>query len=153
MLRQSFELNFYGHQRVAQNAVRIMRAQGTGGCLLFNVSKQAVNPGPGFGPYGLPKAATFLLVRQYAIEYGAEGIRSNAVNADRIRSGLLTDEMIARRAQARGVSEQDYIKGNLLGREVTADDVAQAFLHQALELKTTGDVTTVDGGNIAAALR
>jgi hypothetical protein len=31
--------------------------------------------------------------------------------------------------------------------------VAEAFLHQALELKTTGDVTTVDGGNIAAALR
>ena len=37
--------------------------------------------------------------------------------------------------------------------EVTAEDVAQAFLHQAMELKTTGDVTTVDGGNIAAALR
>jgi hypothetical protein len=30
--------------------------------------------------------------------------------------------------------------GNLLGREVTADDVAQAFLHQSLELKTTGDI-------------
>jgi hypothetical protein len=43
--------------------------------------------------------------------------------------------------------------GNLLKREVTADDVAQAFLHQALALKTTADVTTVDGGNIAAALR
>jgi hypothetical protein len=51
------------------------------------------------------------------------------------------------------VSEKDYMSGNLLQREVTADDVAQAFLHQALELKTTGDVTTVDGGNIAAALR
>src|SRR5438874_10902741 len=58
MLRRSFELNFYGHQRVAQAAVKIMLAQGTGGCLLFDVSKQAVNPGPNFGPYGLPKAAT-----------------------------------------------------------------------------------------------
>ena len=44
VLRKSFELNFYGHQRVAQAAVKIMLAQGTGGCLLFNVSKQAVNP-------------------------------------------------------------------------------------------------------------
>jgi hypothetical protein len=26
-------------------------------------------------------------------------------------------------------------------------------LHHALELKTTADVTTVDGGNIAAAMR
>jgi rhamnose utilization protein RhaD (predicted bifunctional aldolase and dehydrogenase)/NAD(P)-dependent dehydrogenase (short-subunit alcohol dehydrogenase family) len=153
VLRQSFELNFYGHQRVAQAAVKIMLAQGTGGCLLFNVSKQAVNPGPNFGPYGLPKAATLFLVRQYAVDYGADGIRANAVNADRIRSGLLTDGFIAERAKARGLSETDYLRGNLLGREVTADDVAQAFLHQALELKTTGDVTTVDGGNIAAAMR
>ena len=38
-------------------------------------------------------------------------------------------------------------------REVTAEDVAQAFLHQALELKTIADVTAVDGGNIAAAMR
>src|SRR5215510_10299134 len=153
ILRQSFEINFYGHQRVAQNAVKMMQAQGTGGCLLFNVSKQAINPGPRFGPYGLPKAATLFLVRQYALDYGAVGIRANAVNADRIRSGILTPEMIAARAKARGLSEKDYMAGNLLGREVTADDVAQAFVHQALELKTTGDVTTVDGGNIAAALR
>jgi NAD(P)-dependent dehydrogenase (short-subunit alcohol dehydrogenase family) len=153
LLRKSFELNFYGHQRVAQAAVRIMLAQGTGGCLLFNVSKQAVNPGPNFGPYGLPKAATLFLVRQYALDYGADGIRANAVNADRIRSGLLTDDFIKARSAARGLSEKEYMSGNLLGREVTADDVAQAFLHQALELKTTGDITTVDGGNIAAALR
>jgi rhamnulose-1-phosphate aldolase/alcohol dehydrogenase len=152
-LRKSFELNFYGHQRVAQAATRIMLAQGTGGCLLFNVSKQAVNPGPNFGPYGLPKAATLFLVRQYALDYGADGIRANAVNADRIRSGLLTDDFIAERSKSRGVSEKDYMSGNLLAREVTADDVAQAFLAQALALKTTADVTTVDGGNIAAALR
>ena len=153
VLRESFELNFYGHQRVAQAAVKIMLAQGTGGCLLFNVSKQAVNPGPNFGPYGIPKAALLALMRQYALDYGADGIRANAVNADRIRSGLLTPEMIASRAKARGLSEKDYMSGNLLGREVTADDVAQAFLHQALALKTTADVTTVDGGNIAAAMR
>lgn len=153
VLRQSFELNFYGHQRVAQAAVKIMRAQGTGGCLLFNVSKQAVNPGPDFGPYGLPKAATLFLVRQYALDHGSEGIRANAVNADRIRSGLLTEEMIASRSKMRGVSEESYMRGNLLGREVAAEDVAQAFLAQALALKTTADVTTVDGGNIAAALR
>jgi NAD(P)-dependent dehydrogenase (short-subunit alcohol dehydrogenase family) len=153
VMRKSFELNFYGHQRVAQAAVKIFLAQNTGGCLLFNVSKQAVNPGPNFGPYGIPKAAELALMRQYALDYGADGIRANAVNADRIRSGLLTADMIASRSKARGLSEQDYMSGNLLGREVTADDVAQAFLHQALALKTTADVTTVDGGNIAAAMR
>ena len=152
-LRESFELNFFAHQKVAQAAVGIMLKQGTGGCLLFNVSKQAVNPGADFGPYGLPKAATLLLVRQYALDYGADGIRSNAVNADRIRSGILTEDFIAQRAKSRGLSEKEYMSGNLLQREVTAEDVAQAFLHQALELKTTANITTVDGGNIAAALR
>jgi len=53
------------------------------------------------------------------------------------------------RKSVRRAAPQDYMTGNLLRREVTADDVAQAFL----ALKTTADVTTVDGGNIAAALR
>jgi rhamnose utilization protein RhaD (predicted bifunctional aldolase and dehydrogenase)/NAD(P)-dependent dehydrogenase (short-subunit alcohol dehydrogenase family) len=153
LLRKSFELNFFAHQSVAQNAVRLMQAQGTGGVLLFNASKQAVNPGVHFGAYGLPKAATLFLSRQYALEHGKDGIRVNAVNADRIRSGLLNDEMIAARSSSRGLTVKDYMSGNLLGLEVTADDVAQAFVHQALATRTTADVTTVDGGNIAAALR
>ena len=152
-LRQSFELNFFAHHSLAQNAVRVMRAQGTGGTLLFNASKQAVNPGANFGAYGTAKAATVLLCRQYALEHGADGIRSNAVNADRIRSGLLTDAMIASRSRSRGLDEHSYMSGNLLGQEVLAEDVAQAFLSLALAAKTTGHILTVDGGNIAAALR
>jgi rhamnose utilization protein RhaD (predicted bifunctional aldolase and dehydrogenase)/NAD(P)-dependent dehydrogenase (short-subunit alcohol dehydrogenase family) len=152
-LRKSFELNFFAHQHVAQNAVRIMKAQGTGGCLLFNTSKQAVNPGKDFGPYGLPKAATLFLVKQYALDHGADGIRANAVNADRIRTGLLTSDMIKSRAGARGISEADYMSGNLLKREVTADDVADAFVYLATAAKTTAAVITVDGGNIEASLR
>jgi NAD(P)-dependent dehydrogenase (short-subunit alcohol dehydrogenase family) len=152
-LRKSFELNFFAHQAVAQNAVRIMRAQGLGGCLLFNTSKQAVNPGRDFGPYGLPKAATLFLMKQYALDHGAEGIRANAVNADRIRSGLLTDSMIAARSKARGLSERDYMAGNLLRQEVTAEDVAREFVALALAKKTTAAIVTVDGGNIEASLR
>ncbi|MBI1328438.1 MAG: bifunctional aldolase/short-chain dehydrogenase [Alphaproteobacteria bacterium] len=152
-LRKSFELNFFGHQHVAQNAVHVMKQQGTYGCLLFNTSKQAVNPGKDFGPYGLPKAATLFLVRQYALDHGKDGIRANAVNADRIRSGLLTDEMVAARAKARGVSEDQYMSGNLLGREVYAAEVAEAFVYLAGAEKTTAAVITVDGGNIEAALR
>ncbi|MFQ5955818.1 MAG: bifunctional aldolase/short-chain dehydrogenase [Kiloniellales bacterium] len=153
VLRQSFELNFFAHQTVAQNAVRVMQAQETGGCLLFNASKQAVNPGAELGPYGLAKAATLALMRQYAVDYGADGVRANAVNADRVRSGLLTDEMVTARARARSVTEAEYMTGNLLRREVKPEDVAQAFVDLALAAKTTGAITTVDGGNIAAAPR
>src|ERR1700738_5544435 len=112
-LRRSFELNFFAHQLVAQNAVRVMRWQETGGAILFNISKQAINPGPNFGAYGIPKAATLSLVRQYALEHGRDKIRVNAVNADRIRSGLLTDDMIRSRARGRGASQKNYILGNL----------------------------------------
>ena len=153
VLRLSFELNFFAHQTVAQCAVRIMSAQGTGGCLLFNISKQAVNPGKDFGPYGLPKAAALFLVKQYALDHGKDSIRANAVNADRIRTGLLTDEMVTNRSKARGLSEKDYMSGNLLGREVTAEDVAEAFIYLALANKTTAAAITVDGGNIEASLR
>jgi rhamnose utilization protein RhaD (predicted bifunctional aldolase and dehydrogenase)/NAD(P)-dependent dehydrogenase (short-subunit alcohol dehydrogenase family) len=152
-LRKSFELNFFAHQTVMKNAVKIMKLQGTGGSLLFNVSKQAVNPGPDAGPYGLPKAATLALMRQYAIEAGKHGIRANAVNADRIQSGLLTKEKITARASARGVDEAEYLAGNILGKEVTAQDVAKAFAQLALAESTVATVVTVDGGNIAAALR
>lgn len=153
LLRASFELNFFAHQAVAQGAVRIMRKQGTGGVLLFNISKQAVNPGPDFGPYGLPKAATLALMRQYAIDYGAEGIRANGVNADRVHTGLLSEDLLARRAAARGLSKDAYLRGNLLRREVAVADVAQAFVALASAHATTGHVATVDGGNIAATLR
>jgi NAD(P)-dependent dehydrogenase (short-subunit alcohol dehydrogenase family) len=124
-----------------------------GGQLLFNISKQALNPGPGFGAYGIAKAALLALMRQYALEGGPEGVRANAVNADRIRSGLLDDDLIRRRAAARGLSESDYMAGNLLGREVRATDVADAFVALARMESTTGALLTVDGGNVAAMVR
>jgi len=120
---------------------------------LFNASKQALNPGRAFGPYGLPKAATLFLMRQYAVDYGGDGIRSNAINADRIRSGILSEDMIASRSRARGLDEAEYMAGNLLRKEVRARDVAAAFVYLASAERTTAAVLTVDGGNIAASVR
>ncbi len=161
-LRASFELNFFAHQNVAQAALAVFRAQDRpegggrpvlGGQLLFNVSKQALNPGPNFGAYGISKAALLALVRQYALEEGEAAVRVNAINADRIRSGLLDDTMIKERSAARGLSEELYMAGNLLGAEVRASDVADAFVALARMERTTGAVLTVDGGNVAAMVR
>jgi rhamnose utilization protein RhaD (predicted bifunctional aldolase and dehydrogenase)/NAD(P)-dependent dehydrogenase (short-subunit alcohol dehydrogenase family) len=153
VLRQSLEINLLAHQWVAAAATRILRAQGQGGFLLFNASKAAFNPGEGFGPYAVPKAALVALMKQYALEGGRDGIRASAVNADRIRTGLFPPEMIAVRARARGIAPDEYFRSNLLHREVTADDVAEGFLCLALAESTTGAVHTVDGGNIAASPR
>ena len=153
LLRDSFELNFFAHFSLAQEVFKAFRKQATDGQILFNVSKQAINPGQKFGAYGLPKSSLFFLVRQMALECGADGIRVNGVNADRIRSGLLNEAVIEERSKARGLDEATYMAGNLLKKEVQAHHVAKAFLALARSERTTGHVITVDGGNTEASLR
>ncbi len=153
LFKSAFDLNFWSHHYIARAVVNVMKLQETGGSIVFNVSKQAVNPGPDFGPYGTSKAALMALMRQYSLEHAADGITVNAVNPDRIRTGLMTDEMVEERAQARGVTPEVYMRGNLLKREVSANDVADAFLHLISARTSTGAVVTVDGGNVAAMMR
>ena len=149
-LRASLEVNLLAHNHVARAATQVMLAQGRGGCLLFNASKSAFNPGPGFGPYAVAKASLVALMRQYAIDLGPHGVRSNAVNADRVRTALFEGGVVESRAAARGLSVEDYFRANLLQREVVATDVADAFVYLATAHATTGSVLTVDGGNAAA---
>lgn len=152
-LRASFELNFFAHQALASEALRLFLIQKTGGVLLFNASKAAFNPGKHFGPYALPKAAVVALTKQYALDYGSYGIRSNAINADRIRTAFFSEDVLKERAAAYGLSPDDYFKNNLLKQEVYDTDVAQGFLNLTLAEKTTGSILTIDGGNIAASPR
>lgn len=149
-LASSLELNTLSHARVSRHVVQVMKAQGRGGSLLFNASKAAFAPGPGFGPYAVAKAALVALVRQFAIDLAPFGIRSNAVNADRIRTDLFGGGMAEARAKARGLTTDQYFRANMLGREVMAKDVARAFVHLACARATTGAITGVDGGNAAA---
>ncbi len=149
-LRDSLETNCLSHARVSRAAIATFQAQGRGGCLAFNASKSAFNPGPGFGPYAIAKTALMGLMRQYAVDLGGQGIRSNAVNADRIRTGLFGGGVAESRAKARGLTLEAYFSANLLGREVRASDVADAFVFLTQARATTGAVITVDGGNAAA---
>lgn len=152
-LLASLELNLLSHQRVARAASRVMLAQRAGGCLLFNASKSAFNQGPDFGPYAVPKAALVSLMKQYAVDLAPFGVRANAINADRIRTGIFDGGLLEARAKARGVTVDDYFRANLLGRETTARDCASAFVYLATAEATTGCVVTVDGGNAAAFVR
>lgn len=152
-LEASLDINLLGHERAARAATEVLLAQGMGGCLLFNASKSAVNPGPEFGPYAVPKAGLLALMRQYAVDLGAYGIRANAVNADRIRTDLFGGGVLEARAKARGITPEAYFKQNLLGRETTGADVAAAFAWLAQADATTGCVISVDGGNAAAFMR
>ena len=149
-LRGSLETNLLSHNLVASSAAAAFRRARRGGVLLFNASKSAFNPGPGFGPYAVAKTALVALMRQYAVDLGPHGVRANAVNADRIRTGIFGGGVLESRAAARGLTVDAYFRSNLLAREVTAFDVASAFAYLAQARATTGCVVTVDGGNAAA---
>ena len=150
----SFAVNTRGHFLVSREALRVMKAQGTGGSFVFIATKNVTAPGKDFGAYSASKAAEAQLARVLALEGAPHGIRSNIVNPDAVfaGSGLWTPEVREQRARAQGIEpaeiEQFYRKRNLLQAEVTAEDVAQAALFFASDrsAKTTGGMLPVDGG-------
>jgi NAD(P)-dependent dehydrogenase (short-subunit alcohol dehydrogenase family) len=152
-LRASCELNLFGHQNVARAAAEVFLLQSAGGVLLFNASSGVLSQGPDAGPYAVPEAALLALMRQYAIDLGPHGIRSNAVSAGRVRSDLWSDTPPESRSKSRTIPAEEYFRANVLGRETTADDVGGAFAYLAGAAATTGCVITVDGGIASAFLR
>jgi NAD(P)-dependent dehydrogenase (short-subunit alcohol dehydrogenase family) len=156
--RRSLEINLTAHFALTRRVWAVLREQGIGGSLVYVASKNAFAPGAGFGPYSVAKAGTVQLARIAAIEGGPLGVRANVVNPDAIfgDSRLFSAEVRAERAKAHGVAPEEleafYASRSLLGREVTASDVAEsvAFLLSDRSRATTGCVVTVDAG-IAAA--
>jgi len=151
---RSFAVNARGHFLVARAAMRIMKAQGLGGSIVFNASKNVTAPGKEFGAYSVSKAAEAQLCRIVALEGGEHGIRANMLNPDAIFGGsrFWSDEMRNMRAHAYGIDTEKlpdfYRNRTLLKVEVTADDVAEAalFLAGPRSAKTTGAMLPVDGG-------
>lgn len=152
--QRSFAVNSTGHFLVAREALRVMKAQGTGGSFVFIATKNVPAPGKDFGAYSASKAAQAQLARVLALEGGAWGVRSNIVNPDAVfaGSGLWSGPVREERARSHGIPpselEEFYRTRNLLRTEVTADDVAEAALFYASDrsAKTTGSMLPVDGG-------
>jgi rhamnose utilization protein RhaD (predicted bifunctional aldolase and dehydrogenase)/NAD(P)-dependent dehydrogenase (short-subunit alcohol dehydrogenase family) len=156
--RRSLEVNLTSHFLLTKRVLPPLREQGIGGSLVYVASKNAFAPGAGFGPYSVAKAGLVQLARIAALEGGASGVRANAVNPDAVFGGsqLWSDELRRERAAAHGVAVEEleafYAGRSLLGREVTARDVAEtvAFLVSDRSRSTTGAVIPVDGGVAAA---
>jgi rhamnulose-1-phosphate aldolase/alcohol dehydrogenase len=156
--QESMEVNVNAAFRLTRELLEAMTEQGLGGSLVYVASKNAFNPGSGFGAYSAAKAALVQLARIAAIEGGPTGVRANAVNPDAIFAGsrLWSPELRAERAKHHGVEVEElegfYAARNLLGVEIGASDVAEAvaFLLSDRSSRTTGCVMTVDGGVTAA---
>ena len=151
---RNFAVNSTGHFLAVRAGIRLFKAQGIGGNIVFVATKNVVAPGKDFGAYSASKAAEAQLARVVAMEGGEFGIRANMLNPDAVfgPSNLWSDELREERARSYGISsselEDHYRRRSLLGVEVTAEDVAEAalFLASDRSSKTTGCMLPVDGG-------
>ncbi len=145
----------------AREVVRVLRAQGMGGDIIYICSKNSIFAGPDNVAYGAAKADQAHQVRLLAAELGGFGIRVNGINPDGVvrGSGIFAGGWGAQRAAVYGVPEQElgafYAQRTLLKQEVLPEHVAAAVIALTsgdLRL-TTGMHIPVDGGVAAAFLR
>ena len=147
-----------GYFLAAREAFRVLKAQGTGGSIVFVGSKNALVAGANASAYSSAKAAALHLSRCLAEEGGGDGIRVNTVNPDAVIEGssIWSSEWKAERASTYGVAEEDlpafYRRRTVLGVNVFPEDVAEAiaFFAGPRAAKSTGNVVNVDGGVTAA---
>src|SRR5882672_11085223 len=158
--RKVMDVNLVGYFLTLRAAARVLRAQGTGGNVIVNASKNVFAPGADFGAYSASKAAGHQLGKVAAIELAPLGVRVNMINADAVfgetdtPSGLWRD-IGPDRARSRGLPpeklQEFYRERNLLHAEVTGAHVGRAVVFFASnQTPTTGATLPVDGG-IAAA--
>jgi NAD(P)-dependent dehydrogenase (short-subunit alcohol dehydrogenase family) len=96
------------------------------------------------------KAGLTQLARVAALELGADGIRVNVVHPNAVfDTGFWTDDVLSARAAAYDMTVDEYKRSNVLGAEVTSNQVAAVVLALASPAfsRTTGAQIPVDGGN------
>jgi rhamnulose-1-phosphate aldolase/alcohol dehydrogenase len=146
---------------VSKHAAAAMMDQGTGGDIVYIVSKNAVVAGPHNLAYGSAKASQAHQVRLLAAELGEHGVRVNGINPDGVvqGSGIFAGGWGADRAKVYGVPEEKlgefYAGRTLLKKEVLPEHVADAvFAFVGGDLsQTTGTIIPVDSGVVPAFLR
>ncbi len=146
-----FNINSLAPFIISQEVFKIMKKQGIGGNFVFNITKNLTNPGPGMISYGTTKAFSAQLSHYIAKEGGKFGIRSNIINPDKIfkNSKIWENGVLEARAKAKGITADEYKKGNLLRKEVLPEHVANmliAMLDEDTFGATTDSMVPVDGG-------
>jgi NAD(P)-dependent dehydrogenase (short-subunit alcohol dehydrogenase family) len=113
-----------------------------GGVILNHATCSGRQPPHGEGPYAAAKAGVLSLTRTMALEYGPQGVRSNAVSTGMIRTPL--NQMI----EGDPSMLADALASNPLGRHVEMDEVAAAFAFLASDdaAYLNGHDLVVDGG-------
>lgn len=150
-----------GYFLVSREAVKLLKAQGLGGSIVFVASKNGLAASPNAAAYCTAKAAEIHLARVLALELAPSGIRVNVVNPDAVIRGskIWTGKWSEERAAAYKIStdelEEHYRARSLLKRSVYPEDVAEAIYFFASErsAKSTGNILNVDAGNAVSFTR
>lgn len=113
---------------------------------------------PELAPYTVAKHALVGLTRSLARDFGASGVRANAVCPGWVRTPMADGEMDALAVQ-QGLADREaaYVlatRHTPLGRAITADEVAEVicFLAGTASSAVSGAVIPVDGGATAVDL-
>lgn len=147
-LTRVMEVNLAGALRVTQEALGALR-RSKGASVVNTVSSQAFQAVPAASAYGISKGALMMLTRSMAVDFGADGIRVNAV-----APGFI-DTRMARLPDGRHEHEaeefrQIYIDGGRipLRRAGTPEDCAGAFVFLLSDDSryVSGQAIAVDGG-------
>ena len=146
---QSLTLNLSAHMRLLRNCSPYL-SHGLDPSVIFIGSKNVPAPGPGAGAYSVAKAGLAQLARVAALELGGQGIRVNTIHPNAVfDTGIWTEVVLAQRAAHYQLSVDEYKKQNVLGKSISAADVASLALAMAgaAFACTTGAQVAVDGGN------
>ena len=148
--RKTMALNVEANLELLQLCHPLLAASPRGGRVVVIGSRNVPAPGPGAAAYSASKAAMNQLARVAALEWAKDRIRVNSLHPDAVYdTGLWTEELLASRAKAYGMTVEQYKRKNLLRTEVSAKDVAElaAEVCGPLFSKTTGAQLPIDGGN------
>jgi NAD(P)-dependent dehydrogenase (short-subunit alcohol dehydrogenase family)/rhamnose utilization protein RhaD (predicted bifunctional aldolase and dehydrogenase) len=154
--RQALEINLTGYFLVAREAAHIMRAQGGGGAMVMLSSKSGLEASKTNSAYNATKAGELNLMRGWALELGADGIRVNGVAPGNVFEGskIWNPEYIKTAARKKGIKPEEvipyYVSLTALKRDIKRSDVAAAvvFLCSDAARCITGQTLVVDSGQV-----
>jgi len=154
--RSALEINLTGYFLMAQQAARIMIAQGIGGNIINLSSKSGLQASKDNTPYNATKAGEIHMARGWAMELGEHGIRVNSVCPGNVFAGskIWNSQYIKVCAKKYGLKPEEvipyYVNKTILKREIKGPDIADAviFLCSDQARTITGQTLVADGGQV-----
>ncbi|EDZ62455.1 short chain dehydrogenase [Sulfurimonas gotlandica GD1] len=146
---KSISINLTSHQKLIKETAPFLKL-GIDASIVMVASKNFPAPGKGAAAYSVAKAGQTQLARIAALELGEFGVRVNTLHPHAVfDTAIWTDEVLANRAKAYGMSVEEYKTNNVLKTEIKSENVAELVCAMAGKpfAKTTGSQVAIDGGS------